>query len=169
MTNFAKPDGINEFIAEYLRDGASIEANVNGSVTPVEFAWTASRRAFIYDLICSVEDASTFAAGGYGGGAAMTTGLAFEHRQSGGATRDLFDTAGLKTNADWAELTATNFSLINFGGGGNNAFAARWVFDRSGIPLYMNTGDVLAMVVNDDLSGLARHRFLIHGRYVGVS
>ena len=64
---------------------------------------------------------------------------------------------------DWAkfcyDVDHENFGL------GNEFLNVRWTFSKSGTYIQLNgeNNDKLEIVVNDDLSGLVNHRFLVQG------
>ena len=113
-------------------------------------------------LIPSISDSAAFSGTSYGGIGALTNGVRLLKLDSGGNI--LFDyTAGdtVKSNAGWSaycyDVTISNF------GPGLNYLAARWTFTKGGAPITLRDQQQLVIRLNDDLSGLDSHRFLVQG------
>lgn len=145
-----------------IGDGSgSIEANVNGSVTPVDFSYTVpdGHILLVDRLVIWIRDAGTFDANLYGNGLALTNGIV------GGATtpEDVFvprtTQLPVKTNADWPAY-AFDFNYIDIGNGDNVA-VARYTYEKDGAPLAFPEGTKYTIRVADDLTGLTGHRFRI--------
>ena len=146
----------------YLKNGASPEANVNGSVTPVVFSYTAPQWCAIERMIVSIEDTGTVGADDYGAIASgLSNGIDVELVNSG-TTTDILDGLPVQTNLDWAAL-CYDATEPTFSGGGNKAVVVRWTFAKSGAPLRLIKDDVFRIRINDNCTGLIRHRFQIQG------
>lgn len=154
---------VADWISTYLRDGASIEANVDGSETPVEFAFTAAGACEIHRMIVTIQDAGSFQSNEYGNLTALTNGIDFEH-SDGTTTTDLLDGVPITTNQGWAEL-CYDAEPKSYSGTQAVSQVVRWTFSRAGIPLYLADGDTLTARINDNLTGLTLHRFLLQGYY----
>lgn len=120
----------------------------------------------IHRLIVSIGDAGSFDSGGYGAVtpvASLTNGVVLRV-QNGGTVFSLTDDP-ITTNAEWAaychDVTVHSF------GSGDALLTARWTFDKSGIPISLrgDEGEELVVELNDDLTFLTAHKFLIQGYY----
>jgi len=146
----------------YLRNGSDPNASVNGSVTPVVFSYTATTWCSIGTMIISVRDSGSFAAGNYGAIAGgLPNGLDIELVNSGVVT-DLLDGVPIQTNLDWI-TKGFEGKEASLSGGGNKGIIVRWLFSNSGAPLRMIKDDTLRVRINDDCTGLTKHRFEIRG------
>lgn len=133
--------------------GASVEMNVNGSVTPATFdltpgsdkVWRVSRLSLL--LIATA--APTWPL--FGNLAALTNGILLEVRNAAGQITDLTAGQPWKTNRDMA--------ISWWAGIEDTVVAAEW---RFAVPLRIEggLGEFLRMSVRDDLSALTRLRVL---------
>jgi hypothetical protein len=151
-------------------DGTNENANVNGAVTAVPFyrgpptgeIWA------IHRMIVEIEDNATFTADNYGGVSTLTNGVELEVREgtTGALILDVLDSEDITSIADWAahcyDMTEHTF------GSGNNFAVARFTFANAGRPIVLDgdRGEVLIARVNDDLSGLVNHKFMIQGHQI---
>lgn len=143
----------------------SADANVNGSVTPQKFYRTASRDLWVWRLLITIGDAGTsMAVEKYGGITTLTNGCKLEVIASDGSTvlRDLLDNRPVKTNYGWGER-CYDVNLLSFGSG-EDVILCRWTFANAGAPLYLQAGQRLQLTVQDDLTGLTRHKFVLQGQ-----
>lgn len=69
----------------------------------------------------------------------------------------------VKNNGEWAGM-CYDANLLTWGAG-NQQLAVRWTFTRSGAPIKLGPGESLRIVLNDDLTGLVEHHFMIQGQY----
>ena len=161
---------ISDFISEHLRDsGSSLDMNVDGSTTPVEFSWTpnGTRTAVIARIIIALQEDANFIASGYGAGAALANGILFAHRDADSNDTDLLDGVPIQRNFQWTELSYDG-TLVNFNVSGGNlrSFIVRWTFTNSGEGLFVYPGESLVMTVRDNLTALDGQRALVQGRYL---
>lgn len=150
-------------IDTFLLNGSDENARVDGSVTPVEFSYAPLKYAEIHRMIVTIEDSGSFTASTYGAVPALSSGVDIEYIRKG--VTHLLAPMAITSNVHWAcySYDAREFSLS---GGGNKAFNVRWSFDRAGDPLKLDPGDSIVMRVNDDLTGLIGHRFMLQGQHV---
>lgn len=165
-----KPEqGRSEFLT-LNADGATVEANVNGSVTPQHFiiappsgeVWIVNR------LIPYIADGGTMDSDEYGNlGAALTNGIQvriFKNgtTDAGDLIRDMTAIKRIKTNGGWGER-CYDVSRLPSSGSGADAYVARWTFwnDNAGEPyrLIGELGHRVVVTINDDLTGLTEHTF----------
>lgn len=154
---------VSDYISVHLRNAGSIEANVNGSVTPVEFAFSPTEQCQIHRMIVTITDAGSFQSSEYGNLSALTNGIEFEWTD-GSDTVDFLDGVPIVSNQGWAER-CYDAEPKDYQGTQAVSQVVRWTFEKSGIPLYLNAGDSLVVRINDDLTGLSQHRFLVQGHY----
>lgn len=137
-------------------------ANVDGSSTPVEFTFEPTAKCHISRVLVTVQDAGAFTATSYGAVAALANGVEFEH--SGGTVVDLLGGLPITGNSDWARVCYDTLEL-DFTGGGSTSLVVRWTFAKAGIPLTLESGDSIIVRVNDNLTGLVGHYFMLQGYY----
>lgn len=149
-------------------DGSNFSANVNGSVTPVNFyAGPASGKVWrIERMIISIEDNAVFNAENYGGISTLSNGILVRKLRSGPTDTvilDLLDGRPVTSMVKWASFCYDG-QYSDFGSG-NNFYEVRWTFSRSGTPLKLSghNQEKLVVTVRDDLSTLVSHTFHIQG------
>lgn len=158
-------------IFKYLRDtdgAGSADANVDGSVTPVDFVFLAGSRCVLEvleRLIVGGSGAGSMASSSYVTLTTLTNGIEIEHRNARGDVLDLLDGEPITSNSVWAQV-CYDATEVSFSGGGNKALSVRWTWGRSGKPLPLGAGDRVIARVSDDLSALTRHRFQVQGHYL---
>jgi hypothetical protein len=135
----------------YLLNGASEAMNVNGSVTPVTFAFAppANEIWALEGLMLLITDNANFGAGQLGA-VAVTNGLVFEI-QTKGVAQQLFN---LLTNEELYTLMDTNFSQTQTGLFGSNRLHSSKVHFDHRITLNGALGDYIRVRVRDNLTGL---------------
>lgn len=154
-----------EYFSRFLDtvgDGTGIfNANVNGSVTPVEFKLVVPDKTiiFIQELVVTVRDGGQFVSGGYGALPALTNGIKIYYKKRGGDSFiDRTPQKAIDCNGCWAiiasryeqRLTAVNDQAHS---------SVHWFHT----PLQMYPGGEYKIVIRDDLTGLTLHSFRIHG------
>ena len=144
-------------------------ANVDGSVTPVEFklVTVANEPWEIWRLLVFVRDTLAFSAEDYGNiNGPLTNGISICTVDADGEIMvDLCDGVEVVSNADWSRLNY-DVAPLDFGSG-DNYLVVRWSFNKMGEPLHLKNGESLVITVNDDLTGLVEHRFGIQGVELG--
>lgn len=143
----------------YCRNGGSHEAVVDGSVTPVEFTFTPPGDApvLLSRMIVLLGDTGSLDTDAYGNGVALATGIEVE---AGGL--DLLAGEPIKANLDWAGY-CHDIVFHDFGGSTTRYFTVRWTFSASGKQVRLDPGEEFVVRINDDLTGLAYHRFMVQG------
>lgn len=147
-----------------LGDGTGVKQVIGNYVTEEEFYIQApiDTTYKLHRLIAYIEDFGTFDSGGYGNGSALTNGITLKVLDSDDSVLlDLTDGIAVKQNGHWAKLCydADHKSY----GTGNEYLAVRWTFDKAGEAIILLAGQRLVLTVNDDLSGLVEHTFLVQG------
>ena len=143
------------------------DANVDGSVTPVDFFFNIPP-GFLY----VVATASAQLTGGGNPGfqdygavpGPLTNGLIFIAKIRGNTFE--FDVNPIKSNQDWMSF-APMFQEINFAASITLRTYSFSVLDHSdGVIFDGDLGDMYGIRVRDDLSGMVAHQVAINGYYV---
>lgn len=150
-------------VFKWLRDGANIEANVDGSSVPKVYQYTVGPgdTLLMYRMIVSYSDSGTFDASFYGNGATLNNGLLVKVVYADSSELDLLDGAPILSNHDW-ESMCYDFRYHDYGVGDGVA-TVRWTFANSGNPILLEAGDSFQVVVQDNLTVLTGQRFNIQG------
>jgi hypothetical protein len=156
---------VPKYLTRHLRNSAGSEdANVNGSVTPVEFfvrpppeeIWRIAR------MLVFVEDTKIIAAQ-YGNAGLLTNGVKLYIANDQYTLNDLLDGGTVNSNAEWAEYCFDAEAKI--WGSGNEFLTVRWTFTKAGVPLRLEGSkrERLAVLIQDDLTGLDTQEFIVQG------
>lgn len=154
------------FVFKYIREGANLEMNVNGSITPVEYKYTVPAGKFFYwtRTVFHVKDSGSKPNdfGGIGGG--LTNGLLMSVRDSGDAELvDLLDTLPIKTNSDHAHLASVDVDIKDAQGGADDSFVVRWTLEKAGAAMVLQPAEYFMVTVRDDLQALTSFLISVHG------
>lgn len=121
--------------------------------------WTITR------MLVNIADEAVMQAEEYGNlGAALTNGVKVEVHNDSGLVYSLTDpNYPVKTNAGWAAYMF-DVHLLTWGSG-DELLNGRWTFAKSGVPVRLRSrfGEKLVVTVNDNLTGLLNHQFLVQG------
>lgn len=160
----------DRIISRYLDlngDGSGAK-NANGDYSTVADIFyiqpPATQDYLLTRLIVSIEDTQGMQAEEYGNlGAALTNGITVRVQDDSGTLVDLTDSAPVKTNAKWGAL-CYDVDLKSWGAG-DELILVRWTFSRSGrdVLLRGDRNERLEVVLNDNLTGLISHEFLVQG------
>lgn len=145
----------------------STEVNGDYSVTPQGFKFKPTENsALIERAFIMIEDSGSFDSGLYGNGLSLTNGIRVYLRDKDDNIITEYTSFPIKTNGDWAGH-CFDFNHFNWGAG-NEVAAVRWTFSKAGEPIFISAhkGEYLEFYLNDDFSGLIKHRFTIQGKYV---
>ena len=158
---------VPEYRTRHLRNAAGSEqAAVNGSVTPVEFfvkpppgeIWRIARMMVFLE-------ASSVSAAYYGPVTVgkLTNGVRIYTADDEGELNDLADGGAIQTSAEWAEY-CFDADVKNWGAG-NDFLSVRWTFTKAGVPLRLrgDYGERFAILIQDNLTGLVSHEFIVQG------
>jgi len=150
-------------IFKYLRDATgSINATVDGSMSPITFRFVPENDAMINRILVYIEAQNRMASNGYGDiPNGLERGMRLEWA-GGEEVFDLLDSTPIQSNGQWA-AKCYDSTPITFDGGGLRALSVRWTLGNSGKPLRLDKGSELRAVVQDDLRTLVTHRFQIQG------
>ena len=152
----------------YLRksdDATVIDMDVNGVVTAVAFRytspdarWARVRRCNLAMIDGSITP-SKFGGIDLSGGTGATVKL---HAKGGGELFDFMEGSTLKDNTDFAHLAGVDAPIIP--AAGDDAFSVRWTLNKMGDDIYLEPGDYLEVVIQDDISALTKFRWSVQGR-----
>jgi hypothetical protein len=120
----------------------------------------------IHRMIVHIEDGTQFAAGKYGAMDALTNGVSIKIKQLSPAIDliDMCDGITIKTNAGWG---AVCFDAEDSDYGTGATFLnVRWTYAKSGQPLVINENQKFVVGLNDDMSDLIAHTFMVQGYIV---
>jgi hypothetical protein len=145
---------------QQLLNAGSKLMNVDGSVTPKSFTYTASAPVeLVTGIICILKDEGTTSFGNFGAASALTNGVMIQVTQ-GGNTRTI---ATIKDNADLCMVFPDNqfgngavlsiLSVVSPEGFGdtNNCFVGSFAPVN---PITLASGDIVTVTVRDNLSGI---------------
>lgn len=125
-----------------------------------------SLRYSLYRMIVCIEDTAGMRAEYYGDlASALTNGIKVSV-DDGAATElcDLTDGDPVKSNAGWGRHC---FDVdVKTWGAGNELLLVRWTFSKAGAPVFLQEGHRLIVTLNDDLTGLVSHNFMVQGYVV---
>jgi hypothetical protein len=159
----AKPENL---VFEYFEDAATATnlakdySGANAELLTLgpnsDEIWEVSR------LIASLVSTTALIPAGWGKGAALTNGLTFKIKKTGGVlVKDLTGGVPVKTNGDWGGIC---YDVSGFGGANpatDTYLHARWTFAKAGSPLFSplflqgHLGHYIEVSVDDDLSDSA--------------
>lgn len=156
------------YTSEFLTLGGSgVTAHMVGGSSGVTelFLSTARNYPFVVTrMIIQVEDGAGFDASDYGSIAGgLANGLRLFVLDENGAVQTEMTDANhtIKQNVDWPGYCYD--ARLDTYGAGNSTLSARWTFGRAGRPLILPANWQVAVMGQDDFSGLVDHHFLIQG------
>ena len=160
----ARPDPIYRYLDENGDGTGNKNANVDGSVTPVYFKFNADGNIHhLVRMIVNIRDSANMSADNYGNILELTNGLtvALYNASDDSVKHDY--TAGLpiKSNADWARV-CYDVDADTFGSG-DDFVAVRWTFIKAGQAVIVNPDTYFAVKIQDNLTGLVNHTFMVQG------
>lgn len=141
----------------------TIDATGDYSAAAEDFYFEATEGTTIHRMIVSVGDTTSMQAQEYGNiGSALANGITVKlYNEHGALYEDLTDGQPVTTNSEWGALCYD--ADVKAWGAGNELLVVRWTFSNSGRPLHLGTSAKLVVQVNDDMTGLLSHRFMIQG------
>jgi len=161
-----RTDGIFK-VLDTVGDGSgTYDAIGDYSVTPQSFKITDTTGwGVITRMMIMLEDSGSFDSGLYGNGLALTNGVRIYLKNSSDEVLQEYTSFPIKTNGEWAGH-CYDLNYFNWGSG-NEVATIRWTFSNSGQPIevHFNEGEYLEVYLNDDFSGLVKHRFTVQGHY----
>lgn len=154
-----------EFVFDYLKDGSSVEMNVNGSVTAVDFDYTVPAGLYLelYKMTMMMTDGEIRWGDFAGLGTALTNGIEIQVLDSDeNLLLDVTNSEDIKANEDLGFLAGTD--AIRAGSAGDTAYIADMVVAVGQHPMVLAPGSIVRAKVQDDLTGVSYLRTSIHGR-----
>ncbi len=161
----------NNFLRDFEDIADRFDATLNydtggGGLGVRYFKYIAPRKCTIARMLVTIEDAGIDNYNRYGDIAALDVGIHVYTLRNGDDIANaniLTEAFSIKSNGDWG--TYCFDSGIKSEGGGNDYVLVRWTFEKAGVGLNLNQGDEFGVIVNDNMSGLAGHKFQIQGNY----
>lgn len=146
----------------------SIEMNVNGSVTPVNFDYIVpeGRSVDVARINIRIGDGKVVPSK-FGDIAELANGLLVQILDTDGSTvlqNFSTDQAAIKKTADFSSLAANDVDISD--GTGTQYVYIRWTLERIGRPILMTAGQRFRIIVRDDLTGLIEFRAELQGIFV---
>ena len=142
-------------IGDYSVTPLSLKLKLTGTILPVE----------IERLIVMIQDTGAFDAEKYGNGITLTNGIRVYVRDITDAVIEELTMFPILSSGDWAGH-CHDLNHFTFGTGDEIA-TVRWTFAKSGAPVTIDfsKGQYLEALLNDDFTGLVKHRFGVQGYY----
>lgn len=145
--------------------GVVSNANVNGAVTTQLFSYRPAQGvATITRMMVTVRDAGVFTAEKYGFLSALSNGCEVGLFSADKTILNSFTgSLPIKENAGWG-VYCYDVDLKDWGAG-DEFIVARWTFAKAecDIRLYAGQDIFLGVLIQDDLTGLVDHRFVVQG------
>lgn len=135
-------------------ESGSIQMNVDGSATPVDFKITApdDMTYFIHRFVGLIVDTGSFDSGSYGNGLALTNGQILVYHNPVIGERVMTNQYPIKKNVDFA---AYCYDITHHSwGSGDEALAWRFTIAKDGATFRLDSGCSLIWRVRDDMTGL---------------
>lgn len=131
--------------------------------TEFKFSPAVGELARIERMLVMIRDTGTLDTDFYGVDIVLTGGIQVGIKDTNGTLLDLLDGQVIMTNLHWGRQC---FDAVRRSWGSGDEFVAvRWSFFKSGFPLRIkgDEGEYFAITLNDNLSGLVDHTFLLQG------
>lgn len=164
-TNFRGERPPADSIFTFLRNGPSTkEMNQNGSVTPVDFKYTApeGKRAVIERLNVEIMD-NGIKMDLFGAIAALTGGLEIGvYDEQDQLLLDPTDGHPLTRNGNWSFLAGVDARI--YAGAGLDIMNVRWTISRAGAPWRLDPGHYIRFRVQDDLTAISEFHVMVQGQ-----
>lgn len=159
--------GVSRYLDENGDGSGNKNANGDYSVTPQEFFFQPVREVALERIIISIEGSMGMRADAYGPGMdALINGwelLAMNKDQL--VQQNFTDGVPIRTNASLGRF-CFDIDMKTWGiGAPEEMLVARFTFSRMGQPLLLRAGERISITLNDDLSHLIDHMFVVQGYY----
>ncbi len=147
-------------------DGGGTVSAIGNYATATQFyIQDTTRYLAIERMIVYVEDAGSMDSGQYGNGITLTNGIELQILESDDSLiYDVMAGNPVTKNMHWQgkchDLTMSSW------GSGNTGYSVRWTFSKSGKPIILAPGQKLAIILEDNYTGLIDHRFQVQGYYL---
>ena len=158
---------IYQFLSTNGDGSGDINANGDYSVTPGEFYISPPpyHKAVLERMILEIEDTNGFASTDYGNiTGALPNGVRIQALKGGVVQCEYDGGQPITTNAGWSTIM---YDVdVKTWGPGNELLVGRFTFAKSGSPCILNGPDWrLRALLNDNLTGLVAHKFMVQGYY----
>lgn len=159
-------------IYSFLTADGATDGNLNldweddaptSSTTVATYVCPADYIAKIHRVIIEIQDTGVIGVGLYGAASGLTNGWGLGVYDTDGTLLiDLCDGHRIKTNGDIAGM-CYDTTFNNAGAGNLGYINARWTFAKAGQPIVLKAGQYIGLLLEDDYSDLAQHRFFLQG------
>ena len=155
--------GLYQYLSSNGDGTGTVELTGNYSAAAAEFyIQDANRYLRLERMIVYVEDSGSIDSGVYGNGINLTNGIKLEYRESDDTLiHDIMGGLPVFTNAEW-QGKCHDITLSTWGSG-NQGYSVRWTFAKSGNPIILAPGQKLSLILEDNFTGLEKHRFQVQG------
>ncbi len=154
----------DELIFTYLKLASSPEMAIDGT-TPKSFDYVSppGKVSYLSVLNIMIQDAG-ISPEKFGGVLALANGVDILLLDSAaGITRDLGNYEKIKTNYDFGFLSGGEGFTIFPGSGTSDMLTGKVNFRLAGFPVVLQPGEILRMIINDNLATLEKMRALLCG------
>lgn len=138
------------------------------STTADDYMITAQtgQRLYIARMLVGYQDGAGANVSEYGNlNAALSNGIEIKVLDANSNVLiNLTDNVPIKANGHWSRV-CYDYAFQNHGGG-DDIFAVRWTFEKSGRPIILDAGESLVMEINDDLTNLVEHYAIAQGYFI---
>ena len=167
------PTPIYRFLDENGDGTGNKNANGDYSSTPTEFfIQPPPGQVFrIERMMILIRDSQNqFYTDRYGDVGVLGNGIEIKTLDDSGVLVNLTDDLPVKTNGEWGKFCYDAEVYPSTMGGTDTYLRARWTFSRAGYPLRLvgDNNERLAVILNDDLTGLIEHHFHVQGYIEGT-
>lgn len=158
--------GVYQYLDSNGDGSGTINLVGNYASAAAEFYYTNPNHTVqIERMIVMVEDTGNMSGDYYGSTAsALTNGIKLQVRDNNGnILTDIMAGAPILTNNDW-QGKCHDLILPIWAAAGNKNYSVRWTFSKSGKPIVLAPDWRLSLILNDDLTGLVKHRYQVQGK-----
>lgn len=115
-------------------------------------------------MLIYVEDAGSFDSGSYGNGITLTNGVNLINGAPGLFEEVITKAGAIKKNPEWEQYVGIDTKISKYGSG-NETLSAMWTFEHMGRPVFLDgaIGEYACIRLNDDFTGLIKHKFHVQG------
>jgi len=146
-------------------DGTGTRDAIGDYSTATDFyvAPPAGTHYHIQRLICHIEDTGPIAVDKFGALTALTNGILVRVMRGAEVLADVLNNDPITHNGSFGHTTY-DWGLTSFGSG-VEVVSAKWDFLTTGsrVALNGNLGDKLVITMQDNLTGLVGHQWMVHG------
>jgi hypothetical protein len=159
---------VGEMLTKFARNGSTVNMNVNGSVTPVEFKVSSPTgfgmlvQQINFVIIDSVK---VFEAADFGTIDALTNGLLIECECSTGSRVDILDGQPIKNNGQWSAFAGVDLRTILDCKG----MSVSWPLSKATVdPVLIQSENSIVFTVQDNLTTLDEIYANVQGCFIPI-